>query len=50
VESFRTLAPADAWSAGMGYRAGRDMFCIVHHRQYGEVERHRCDISMLEAA
>lgn len=50
VESFRTLAPKDAWTAGEGYRAGRDSFCITHHKKYGEVGRHRCDIAMLEAA
>lgn len=48
VESVRTLAARDAWHAGQGYRAGRDMCCIVHHRQYGEIERHRCDIAMIE--
>ena len=48
-ESFRTLAAKDAWTAGHGYRAGRDMYCIVHHRDHGEVGRHRCDISMLES-
>lgn len=48
AESFRTLAAKDAWHAGQGYRAGRDMRCIVHHRNYGEVERHRCDIAMIE--
>jgi len=32
----------------MGYRAGRDMRLIVLHKEYGEVERHRCDISMLQ--
>lgn len=47
-ESFRTLAAKDAYAAGAGYRAGRDMRAIVHHRQFGEVERHRCDIAMLE--
>lgn len=46
-ESFRTLAANDAYAAGHGYRAGRDMVCIVHHREYGEIERHRCDIAML---
>lgn len=49
-ESFRTLAAQDAYAAGHGYRAGRDMRCIVHHREYGEIERHRCDVAMLEAA
>jgi hypothetical protein len=50
VESFRTLAPKDAWHAGEGYRSGRDMWLITHHKEYGEIERHRCDIAMLEAA
>lgn len=49
-ESFRTLAAKDAYAAGSGYRAGRDMVCIVHHRDFGEVERHRCDIGQLRAA
>jgi hypothetical protein len=50
VETFRTLAAADAYAAGYGYRAGRDMRLIVFHREHGEVERHRCDVGMLEAA
>ena len=48
VESFRTLAPKDAWTAGMGYRSGRDMYSIALHRKFGEVERHRADIIMIE--
>lgn len=47
LESFRTLAPKDAWHAGMGYRAGRDAYCITHHKDFGEIERHRCDIAMI---
>ena len=47
VEYFRTLAAKDAWHAGQGYRSGRDAVCIVHHKDYGEIERHRCDIGML---
>ena len=50
VEYFRTLAARDAWHAGQGYRAGRDMRLIVHHRVHGEVERHRCDVGMLQEA
>jgi hypothetical protein len=50
VEYFRTLAARDAWHQGQGYRAGRDMRCIVHHRDHGEIERHRCDVGMLEPA
>jgi hypothetical protein len=46
-ESFRTLAAKDAYAAGHGYRAGRDMRAIVHHREHGEVERHRCDVGMI---
>jgi hypothetical protein len=46
-ESFRTLAAKDAYAAGHGYRAGRDMRCIIHHREHGEIERHRCDVGML---
>ena len=48
VESFRTLAASDAWTASMGYRSGRDMYCIVIHEKYGEIERHRKDILMLK--
>jgi len=50
IESFRTLAPKDAWHAGEGYRAGRDSYCITIHKDFGEVGRHRCDIAMLEGA
>jgi hypothetical protein len=47
VEYVRTLAARDAWHQGQGYRAGRDMQLIVLHREYGEIERHRCDVGML---
>jgi hypothetical protein len=46
-ESFRTLAPQDAYAASHGYRSGRDMVAIIHHRQHGEIERHRCDAGMI---
>ena len=48
VEYFRTLAPGDAWHRGQGYRAGRDMCMVVHHREHGEIERHRCDAGMFQ--
>ena len=48
VEAFRTLAARDAWHTEKGYRAGRDMRLIVHHREFGEIERHRCDVAMLQ--
>lgn len=47
VETFRTLAPRDAWHAGKGYRAGRDMNLIVHHCEFGEILRARCDVAMI---
>lgn len=50
VEYFRTLAARDAWHQGQGYRSGRDMRLIVIHKQHGDIERHRCDIGMIEAA
>ena len=50
VEYVRTLAARDAWHQGQGYRAGRDMQLVVHHREFGEVGRHRCDVGMLRAA
>jgi hypothetical protein len=49
VEYFRTLAARDAWHQGQGYRAGRDMCAIVLHKEHGEIERHTCDIGMIDA-
>jgi len=48
-ESFRNLAPNDNWHASQGYRSGSDMTAIVHHRNYGEVSRLTCNISMVDA-
>lgn len=47
VETFRTLAAADSYAAGYGYRAGRDMRCLVYHIEHGEIERHRADVGAL---
>ena len=46
-ESFRNLPPNDAWHQGQGYRSGRDMVAIVHHKEHGEVARATCDISVI---
>ena len=43
-ESFRTLAPGDAWPIDSGYRAGREIQAIILHKDYGEVERHTAGI------
>ena len=50
VETHRTLAAGDAWHKHHGYRAGRDMKAIVYSRKYGEVNRVRCGVEMLEQA
>lgn len=47
VETFRTLAARDAWAAGHGYRAGRDMRLIIHDAEHGEIARYRCDVDMI---
>jgi hypothetical protein len=49
VESIRSLAAKDAWHAGQGYRSLRDTRSIVHHKDFGEVERHTCSAAMLSA-
>jgi hypothetical protein len=47
VESFRILAPADAWAANKGYRAASDMKAIILHKDFGEVARHIVNPRML---
>jgi hypothetical protein len=46
-ESFRILAPPDAWAAGKGYRSRQDMKAIVLHKEFGEVARHIVNPAML---
>lgn len=49
VETFRTLAPSDAWHAGR-YRTGNDMKLDVWHKQRGQINRHIIGIeAILEA-
>jgi len=47
TESFRVLCPVDAYASNAGYRSGRDMKCIVMHKEYGEVARNIVNPSML---
>lgn len=47
VESFRTLAPRDAWAHRMGYRGDRDMRVDVLHREHGRITRHICGVEQL---
>jgi hypothetical protein len=48
VESFQILAPGDAWSHGMGYRAQRSMKSILFHKDMGEVSRYTFRPEMLK--
>lgn len=48
-ESFRTLAPPDAWAASEGYINRREMTCIVLDREHGEVQRSLVSSGMLNA-
>lgn len=48
VESFRILAPADAWAAQKGYRPIRDMKALVLHAEHGEVARHTVNPDMFK--
>ena len=47
VESFRVLAPTDAWAASKGYRPMADMKAIVLHKEFGEVARHIVNPAMM---
>lgn len=49
VETFRTLAPADAWHRAAGYRSAQDMKVDVWHREYGRVNRHIVGIRQIRA-
>lgn len=48
IESFRTLAPRDAWAARAGYKSGRDMNRITLHREFGEIGRDIVNASYLK--
>lgn len=47
IETLRTLAAKDAWHAGQGYRAGRDMKLDVWHRKFGRINRHIVGIQQI---
>lgn len=49
VESFRTLAPKDAWHHASGYRSGQDLRLDVLHREHGRVNRHIIGIQQVRA-
>jgi hypothetical protein len=48
VESFRTLTAKDAYHAGSGYRACRDMQAVTYHKKFGECDRSRCSYKLIQ--
>lgn len=44
-ETFRTLAPKDAWASQSGFASGRSMVAITHHREHGEKYRNTVTIA-----
>lgn len=44
-ETFRTLAPKDAWASQSGFASGRSMVAITHHRDSGEKYRNTVTIA-----
>jgi hypothetical protein len=49
IESFRTLAPKDAYHASHGYRAMQDMRLHVWHREFGKINEHHVGIAQVRA-
>jgi hypothetical protein len=49
VETFRTLAPGDAWHRSKGYRSGQDMKMDVLHRKFGKIRRNTIGIQQIVA-
>jgi hypothetical protein len=47
VETFRTLAPSDAWHKAKGYRSGQDLKLDVIHKKYGRINRHVVGINQI---
>ncbi len=50
VEGSRTLAPADYWHHHSGYRSGRGMRAIVHHKDLGRLSEHVVGVKEVELA
>lgn len=50
VETARTLAGRDSYHAEHGYLSGRDMQAVVHHKEFGQIERYIVSVEMLEKA
>ena len=50
IESFRTLAPKDAWHSGQGYRSGQDMKMDLLHKEHGRIQRNTVGIAQVQIA
>lgn len=48
VESFRILAPNDAWAINKGFRSHREMKALEWHRDNGEFARHSVNPLMIK--
>jgi hypothetical protein len=50
VESFRILAPGDAWANSKGYRSKQSMVSIIYDPEHGEVSRNSVAPAMFMGA
>jgi hypothetical protein len=48
VEGSRTLAASDYWHHHSGYRSGRGMRAVVHHRELGRLSEHVVGVKEIE--
>lgn len=48
VETHNTLAGKDAWHHQKGYRSRRESSQITYHRDFGEIQRNRINVSMIK--
>lgn len=46
MESFRTLAPRDAWHNHRGYRSRQSLSCITFDEEFGEIARSTVDLRL----
>lgn len=45
IEYFRSMKAKDSYEARSGYRSDRDMKAILYHKEFGEIERHTCNLA-----
>ena len=47
---IQNLAVKIVWQAEAGYFPGKDMSCIVHHKEYGEIGRNKAFLRLVRSA